>query len=330
MTAEHQHHDDVHNDYEGQPLARAFRRLCWPSLLALLAIPAGAQAHGIAGNRLFPGTLTFDDPAVADEFTGPILSRQKHPVPGGPVVLDTSVSAAISRILIPGLAIGADSVWTEHDADDGSSVQGIGATHLSVKGQLYENDPHETLLAASLSWGVGGVGNPDLHAHTYNTLEPGLSFGRGFGDLPHALGWLRPFGIAGGLVVDFPLAGKSRRASDGALADNPIIVHTGFALEYSTLYLTDRFTGGPPTEEPLHQFVPLVEFQFDSPLNGGFGTKTAATVNPGLSYTAQTWQVSAEAIVPLNSLGGSAGFRVGVLLFLDDLIPSLFGRPVFH
>jgi hypothetical protein len=27
-----------------------------------------AAAHGIAGNRLFPGTLSFDDLAVADEF----------------------------------------------------------------------------------------------------------------------------------------------------------------------------------------------------------------------------------------------------------------------
>ena len=39
----------------------------------------------------------------------------------------------------------------------------------------------------------------------------------------------------------------------------------GFALEYSMLYLTDRFTGGPPNEEPLNQLVPLVEFAFVSP-----------------------------------------------------------------
>jgi hypothetical protein len=39
----------------------------------------------------------------------------------------------------------------------------------------------------------------------------------------------------------------------------------GLALEYSTLYLTDRFTGGPPKEEPLYQFVTLIEFAFVSP-----------------------------------------------------------------
>jgi len=311
-----------------QAQSALLRGVCATALAAAcLCAPGGAYAHGIAGNRLFPGTLTFDDPAVADELTGPVLSRQRHPVAGGPVVMDTSVGGSFSRLLLPGLAAGADTTWTEHDSDQ-ASVQGIGATHLFVKGQLFEDDVHETLVAASLSWGIGGIGNPDLHAHTYNTLEPGLSFGRGLGDLPDRFAWLRPFGFAGGLVTEFPLDSKSR-APSGALVDNPVIVHSGFALEYSLLYLSDRYTGKPPSEEPLHQFVPLVEFQFDSPLNGGLGTKTAATANPGLSYTAQTWQLSAEAILPLNRPGGSTGFRVGLLLFIDDLLPGWFGKPVF-
>jgi hypothetical protein len=45
-----------------------------------------AHAHGIAGNRFFPGTLTFDDPAVADEAILPRFSGSKHPGEGGDVV----------------------------------------------------------------------------------------------------------------------------------------------------------------------------------------------------------------------------------------------------
>jgi hypothetical protein len=57
------------------------------------------------------------------------------------------------------------------------------------------------------------------------------------------------------------------------------------------------------------------------------GEKTRATMNPGLSYVAVTWQIAAEAIVPLNSEAGrSIGARAQLLLFLDDLIPSLFGK----
>lgn len=305
-------------------------RLCLALVsLACMALPTGVTlAHGIAGNRLFPGTLVFDDPAVADEFSGPIVSNQTHPVFGSTDVRDTSVGATFSRLLLPDLAIGVDSDWTDHRSRNGATQKGIGATHLSLKGQVYRDDPHESLVAVGVSWGLGGVGKPDLHAHTYNTVEPGVFFGRGVGDISDALSWLRPFGLAGAFVVDIPLSKQSRPAPGAALVDNPVILHTGFAIEYSTLYLTDRFQGGPPKEEPIRQFVPLVEFEFDSPMNGGYGRATSATMNPGLAYVGATYQVSAEAIVPLSRFGGSPGFRLGAVFFLDDLIPSLFGKPL--
>jgi len=38
----------------------------------------------IAGNRYFPGALTFDEPAVADELFMRLYSRLEHPtVEGG-------------------------------------------------------------------------------------------------------------------------------------------------------------------------------------------------------------------------------------------------------
>ena len=77
--------------------------------------------------------------------------------------------------------------------------------------------------------------------------------------------------------------------------------------------------------EPLNQLVPLVEFSFDSPR----GQYTAATMNPGFAYVAVTWQIAAEAVVPLNRAGGDGiVFRAQLLFFLDDLLPSLFGKPL--
>ena len=40
----------------------------------------------------------------------------------------------------------------------------------------------------------------------------------------------------------------------------------------------------------------MAEFDFDAPA----GQKTVATVNPGLSYVAVTWQAAGEDIIPLN------------------------------
>ena len=52
-------------------------------------------------------------------------------------------------------------------------------------------------------------------------------------------------------------------------------------------------------------------------------------MNPGLSYVAVTWQVAAEAIIPLNGAAGrSVGARAQLLLFLDDLIPTVFAKPL--
>jgi hypothetical protein len=39
---------------------------------------SSAQAHGIAGDRLFPPTLTIDDPSVADELSLPTFSYQQQ------------------------------------------------------------------------------------------------------------------------------------------------------------------------------------------------------------------------------------------------------------
>ena len=112
---------------------------------------------------------------------------------------------------------------------------------------------------------------------------------------------------------------------DSVLSPGVETLHWGFSIQYSTLYLTSRFDGGPPKEEPLNQFVPLVEFKFDSPR----GQYTAATANPGIAYVAVAWQIAAEAIIPLNRAGGNGmGFRAQLLVFLDDLIPSLFARPL--
>src|SRR5882724_1595577 len=37
-----------------------------------------ADAHGIAGKRVFPTTLTIDDPAVADKASLPTVTHQRH------------------------------------------------------------------------------------------------------------------------------------------------------------------------------------------------------------------------------------------------------------
>jgi hypothetical protein len=108
---------------------------------------------------------------------------------------------------------------------------------------------------------------------------------------------LRPIAITGGASLEFPLQRSSTTyfsdPEDGSLelfsTKNDAILHWGFSIQYSTFYMSDRFTGTPRTEEPRQQYVPLIEFAVASPLGPSPAQKTAATANPGLAYVGQTW-----------------------------------------
>jgi hypothetical protein len=255
-------------------------------LFVMLCGIYSARAHGIAGNRFFPGTLTFDDPAVADEAIVPNFATSKHPDEGGEVV-DNRYSWSFFRLLTK-TSVGIDSGGVHRDWGVASRA-GFDTTNLTIKGEFYRNDLHETLVAAGLSWGIGHSGAQGVGANAPNLIIPGIFFGKGFGDLPNSLSWLRPFGITGAVSLEHPMTGTAINfgidEQTGQLS--PMVarkvdtLHWGFALEFSTLYLTSRFTPGKlPKQEPLNQLVPLIEFSFVSPR----GEKTAATMNPGLSY----------------------------------------------
>ena len=73
-------------------------------LLTVLAMLGGihsAHAHGIAGNRFFPGTLSFDDPAVADEAILPNFASFKAPVDGGNASTTGSIGLFFVFLLQP-------------------------------------------------------------------------------------------------------------------------------------------------------------------------------------------------------------------------------------
>jgi hypothetical protein len=249
-------------------------------------------------------------------------------------VLNNTVSWSFARLLTPDIAFQVNSGWIHNSASGFPTQAGFDQTSVEIKGLLYKNELHETLISASFGWGIGGSGSQRVGANAPDTIQPGIFFGRGFGDLPDNLSWLRPFAVTGAVSADLPTRGsavnfdQNSATNQFGLAPGPVAntLFWGFAVEYSTLYLTNRFKPGQlPKDEPLHQWIPLVEFAFASPS----GQKTAATMNPGVFYVEDVWQVSVEAIVPLNGEGGHGlGARGQVLLFLDDLLPKVFGKPL--
>jgi hypothetical protein len=219
-----------------------------------------ANAHGIAGNRYFDGTMTFDDPAVADEAIVPNFAYLGFPTQGSNV-LDNRINWSFARLLTPTLAATLDSGWIHQNWPIGHT-SGFDKTNLGLKYEAYRDNKHEALVSVSLTWGIAHSGSIGVGTDAPNTIQPAVTFGKGFGDLPDSLFWLRPFAVTGSFVDEEPV-GSGGRALAPNLAtgtfqnlSSPAVetLNWGFSIRYSTLYVTNRITGSSPKDEPLNQW----------------------------------------------------------------------------
>ena len=97
-----------------------------------------------------------------------------------------------------------------------------------------------------------------------------------------------------------------------------------YSLPYLHTYVRDF---GTPW--PLRQLVPLVEFNFETRINGPERT-TEARITPGLVYLGRSVQLGAAGQFPLNRTTGrelDPSILFIVDLFYDDLFPALTWTP---
>ena len=80
----------------------------------------------------------------------------------------------------------------------------------------------------------------------------------------------------------------------------------------------------------FNRLIPLVEWNLETQLaNFDCQERTTGTVNPGVIYVANKYQLSVEAIIPVNRASGDDVGVIGQLhLYLDDMFPKSFGRPL--
>jgi hypothetical protein len=290
------------------------RVLCF--LLGVAALLVGtvgpADAHGVIGRRFFPATLTIDDPFVADELSLPSVLHIK-----GPEAKQTTLGAEFSKTITPdlGVAVGAEYNFLSPNDPDAGSSSGFGNPELSAKYVFFKNAEHETILSLGFAWEIGGAGQQSGGAESFSTISPALFFGKGLGDLPDGLAYLRPLALTGVFGAAIPLTSEESNS-----------LTYGLAFQYSFPYLQQfvKDIGIPPA---AGRFFPIVELLFSTPLDGG---KTTGTVNPGLMWAGKYIELGVEAVIPLNGeTGKNVGVRALVHFFLDDLYPTVF-RPLWH
>lgn len=131
-------------------------------LLVALAWTESADAHGIAGNRYFAGTMTFDDPAVADEAIVPNFQYLGYPTQGSNVA-ENRINGSFARLLTPTLGITLDSGWLHQNWPIGH-MSGFDKTNLGLKYEAYRDNKHETLVSFEPC-----LGHRSLRFHRYRS-----------------------------------------------------------------------------------------------------------------------------------------------------------------
>lgn len=292
---------------------RGGRPLLAASILAAVAgayllSPSVAHAHAIAGDRVFPSTMAVDDPGVGDEAN---LEYGHVRVPGdnGDQSINT-FSFEYDKLITPRLALSVDGAYVMQNNPTARGWDNFG---VGLKYLLYVNDAHEFMTSVGVDAELGGTGSRAI-ADNFSTISPTVYVGKGMGDLPDSLAYLRPIAITGE-------AGPALTTGAG----QPNAFNYGVTVQYSLPYLQQHVHDvGLP--QPLSNLIPLVEI----PLSRSQG-QTTGTINPGFIWINRYGQLGIEAQIPVNRASGShVGILVQAHIFFDDVAPTTLGKPLFQ
>lgn len=297
----------------------------------MLIASSPVYAHAVAGARLFPVTLAIDDPGVADELSLPTFVRSVD----SDGIIEHDVGFEYDKTITDRFALSAGETYS-HVSDGTRGFQNL---ELGAKYVLTVNPEHEFILAVGVEAEVGGTGARAI-ADPFSTIGPQVYFGKGFGDLPASLDPLRPFAVTGQIGLGIPTRDRTTTitadpgggAPDIDIDRNPTVLNWGFSLQYSLLYLNQNVheIAGP---DILRRLIPTVEVALETPVANVpvGGQTTTGTVNPGVFYEADTYQIGIEAMLPINAASGKhPGVIAQLHFFLDDIFPNTIGRPIFH
>ena len=294
--------------------------------LPFAALPlSNAFAHCFVGARFFPATLATDDPCVADEMSLPTISWSR--TADVPPATAWDVSVDIAKRITEDFGISVGETWKQIRRPGGPTMAGFDNLQTTAQYQLLKDRSHELamLLGLVVDWGGTGASNSGI-ATPYSVLTPTYYFGKGFGDLPEAAGWLRAFAVTGEIGYQVP----SRSFDVVQQAFIPQVLAWSGSIQYSMPYLRSEIID-LQLPDFINHLIPIVEFQMSTPVANNFGNSfvTTGTINPGVIWVGSYFQVGLEAQVPVNR---ESGHGIGVLgqlhLYLDDMFPTTIGRPL--
>ncbi|MBR8130942.1 hypothetical protein [Burkholderia ambifaria] len=284
---------------------------------AALLAPAVSHAHAIAGDRVFPATMAVDDPGVGDEMNFQFGHIKTTNDDGNDVNVNTA-SFEWDKLITSNLAFSVGSTYINQNAPDGGSAKGFDNLEVGLKYLAYVNPKHEFMVSVGVKASLGGTGAKSV-SDSFSTISPAVFFGKGFGDLPDALKYLRPLAITGAVSPNYTTN-----------ASAPDSLDWGVTLQYSIPYLQSSVKN-LGLGQPFSNLVPVVEFPMNTCTGGPCSGQTTGTINPGLLWMTRWGQFGVEAQIPVNRASGRhTGVLLQAHLYLDDLFPNSVGKPLIH
>ena len=282
-----------------------------------------AHAHAVAGARVFPVTLTLDDPGVADEASVPTFLYQRSGADGGTgPTHDYDFDFEFDKTITSNFGLGVNYDWSIFQMNDAKTQTGFGNLVVTGKYQAYVNADHEFIASAGLQRVFGRTGTAHTGADEYGATVPTAYFGKGLGDLP--IGYLRPLAVTGEL--SYSVADKKLKLMTTTDPDSGQVSTTdnrgnnngwagGLSIQYSIPYLQSQVRDlGLPSF--LAGLIPLLEITWTSPASTPSTQRTAWTFAPGVIFASDTYQIGIEALIPGNK---AAGTTVGSWVVVGDI-----------
>jgi hypothetical protein len=294
------------------------------------AYPMTAQAHCEVGERTFAATITFDDPCVTDEVSLPTIQSFKNG--DKPSAQELDISGEYTKTITRNFGVSFEETWVHLDVPGEGDHSGFDNLGTSFKYQFVRDAGRELAMSLALDADWGGTGAKSIGAEPFTTLTPTWLAGKGFGFLPENLKLLRPLAVTTELGYSFPTQSSTSEFEEGVRTEtnNPQFLIWGGSLQYSMPYLKARVHDfGLPGF--VNRLVPITEFSFKTETSNFDGNeRTTGTINPGLLYISEKYQLGAEAVIPINPASGNGvGVIANLHLFLEDIFPKTLGRRLF-
>lgn len=301
-----------------------------------------ALAHAICGSRVYPVTLTLDDPGVADEITIPQIVYTRAAADGGPGPgHDTSVQFEYDKRLTDEFGFAFNDDFDINQTNNAKTETGWDDLTVTGKWAKCLSPDHDFTLGFGIIRAFGQTGTTHTGADTYGSTAPTVYFGKDLEEV--AIPALQPIAITG--EFSYALADRELKASEITLpgpaipsmtkltalqfnTGNPNAVIGAFSVQYSIPFLQAQVRDyGLPG--PIAHLIPLVEVTATAATSRPRDSANVWTVAPGVIYLRTWYQVGLEALIPANKASGT---NVGVLfqvhVFLDDLYPHGIGAPL--